>query len=664
MLLEQLDAAVPADAPCDPGADQVAQHAGEHDLEHREAPVRDLEAGEQHDRLARGRDAGAVEQHQDEDPGQAEVADHVRREVDDRLGDARLCRAGRPRDGGARTVRVRRKDRVASTAVAIPLFDTAAQLREVREEVNRAIAGWSTRAASSSGPRSRRSSASWPSTWASRHVVGVANGTDAITIALRGLGVGPGDDVIVPSFTFYASAEAIPHTGARPVFCDVDPETFCVTAETVERALTPATRAVMPVDLFGRVAPVDELRELLDGRGIAILEDAAQAAGARSAGSAPGASATRRPSASFRRRTCSASATEERSRPTTTQVAEQRANPALPRLAGQEHLHRGGLELAPRRASGGGAARDPGPPRRLERAPPGARRGLRAGGTRRAGRRCRKPLEDEEPVHHLYVVRARDPDAASRALADAGHRRALVLPRAGAHAARDGAVGRRRTICPARCVPRRTNLALPMGPTLGPRTPRARWSKRCAGPEPDADHAANSGLHEGSELREAGGSARKLRKMRKAVTDPVYRHRLLQLTVDAVLVAACLLARVRAALRPGHPGPLQRPAVADDRVRDGRQGGDLRRVRPLPEVVEVRRPARLRVDPEGRRDSQPRDGRRAVRVVADRQRPAALDRGDGPAADDRADRRRRASPSAACSNARRAARCCPRDRRC
>ena len=121
-----------------------------------------------------------------------------------------------------------------------------------------------------------------------RHVVGVANGTDAITIALRRLGVGPGDDVIVPSFTFYASAEAIPHTGARPVFCDVDPDTFCVTAETVERALTPATKAVMPVHLFGRVAPVGDLRQLLDGRGVAILEDTAQAAGARWGGQRAG----------------------------------------------------------------------------------------------------------------------------------------------------------------------------------------------------------------------------------------------------------------------------------------------------------------------------------------------------------------------------------------
>src|ERR671921_978368 len=91
-----------------------------------------------------------------------------------------------------------------------------------------------------------------------RHAIGVGNGTDAITLLRRALGVGPGDEVVVPWFTFYASAEAIPPTGARPVFCDVDPESFCVTAETVKAVITPRTKAVMVVHLFGNVAPVAE----------------------------------------------------------------------------------------------------------------------------------------------------------------------------------------------------------------------------------------------------------------------------------------------------------------------------------------------------------------------------------------------------------------------
>ena len=106
-----------------------------------------------------------------------------------------------------------------------------------------------------------------------RHCVGVANGTEAITIALRALGVQPGDEVVCPSFTFYATVEATVNAGASPVFCDIDPETFCVTPETVRAALTPRTKALLPVHLFGNLAPVPELREL----GLPVLEDAAQA---------------------------------------------------------------------------------------------------------------------------------------------------------------------------------------------------------------------------------------------------------------------------------------------------------------------------------------------------------------------------------------------------
>ena len=118
-----------------------------------------------------------------------------------------------------------------------------------------------------------------------RHCVGVANGTDALTIALRALGVGPGDEVVVPSLTFYASVEAVVVAGAKPVFCDVDPETFCVSSDTVQAALTARTRAVIPVHLFGNLAPVPELREL----GVPVLEDAAQAAGSALGGVRAGA---------------------------------------------------------------------------------------------------------------------------------------------------------------------------------------------------------------------------------------------------------------------------------------------------------------------------------------------------------------------------------------
>jgi dTDP-3-amino-3,4,6-trideoxy-alpha-D-glucose transaminase len=115
------------------------------------------------------------------------------------------------------------------------------------------------------------------------HVIGVANGTDAITIALRALGIASGDEVVVPSFTFYASVEAVIAAGARPVFCDVDLQTRNVTVESVRAALTPRTKAIVAVDLFGSPAP--DLREL----GLPVLEDAAQAAGASLNGRRAGA---------------------------------------------------------------------------------------------------------------------------------------------------------------------------------------------------------------------------------------------------------------------------------------------------------------------------------------------------------------------------------------
>ena len=117
------------------------------------------------------------------------------------------------------------------------------------------------------------------------HVVGVGNGTDALTIGLRALGVGPGDEVVCPSLTFYATAEAIVNAGATPVFCDVDPDTWCVTSDTVRPLIGERTAAIVPVHLFGNVAPVPELREL----GVPVLEDAAQAAGASLGGTMAGA---------------------------------------------------------------------------------------------------------------------------------------------------------------------------------------------------------------------------------------------------------------------------------------------------------------------------------------------------------------------------------------
>ena len=172
--------------------------------------------------------------------------------------------------------------------MGVPLFDTSSALEPLRAELRGAIDAVLDSERYILGPEVSAFEAEFATYCGAAHAVGVANGTEAITIALRAMGVGPGDEVVVPSFTFWASAEAIPATGARPVFCDIDPDTYCVTAETVRAALTPRTKAVIAVHLFGNVAPVAEIEAL----GVPVLEDAAQAAGSRARELRPGALGT------------------------------------------------------------------------------------------------------------------------------------------------------------------------------------------------------------------------------------------------------------------------------------------------------------------------------------------------------------------------------------
>jgi dTDP-3-amino-3,4,6-trideoxy-alpha-D-glucose transaminase len=172
--------------------------------------------------------------------------------------------------------------------VPVPLFDPMASLAPLRDELRETTGRVLDAGAFVLGPEVEAFERELAGYLGAAHAVGVANGTEAITIALRALGVGPGDEVVVPSFSFYASAEAIPPTGARPVFCDVDPGTFCVTADTVRAALTPRTKAVVAVHLFGNVAPVGEIAAL----GLPVVEDAAQAAGSTGPDGRPGALGT------------------------------------------------------------------------------------------------------------------------------------------------------------------------------------------------------------------------------------------------------------------------------------------------------------------------------------------------------------------------------------
>ena len=110
-------------------------------------------------------------------------------------------------------------------------------------------------------------------------MVPCANGTDALQIALMGLGLKPGDEVITPSFTYIATTEVIALLGLKPVFVDVNPETFCIDASKIEEAITEKTKAIVPVHLYGQAAPMNEIMEIAKKHNLFVIEDNAQAIG-------------------------------------------------------------------------------------------------------------------------------------------------------------------------------------------------------------------------------------------------------------------------------------------------------------------------------------------------------------------------------------------------
>jgi dTDP-4-amino-4,6-dideoxygalactose transaminase len=164
--------------------------------------------------------------------------------------------------------------------LTVPLVDLRAEHDEIADEVRRGWARVIDRAAFVLGDEGKEFESELAAFSGIRHCVAVANGTDALEIALRACRVGAGDEVIVPANSFVASALAVLRAGAAPVLADVDSETLLVDADHAARQTGPRTRTIMPVHLYGHVAPLTELRQLADDVGAVLIDDAAQAHGA------------------------------------------------------------------------------------------------------------------------------------------------------------------------------------------------------------------------------------------------------------------------------------------------------------------------------------------------------------------------------------------------
>ena len=169
---------------------------------------------------------------------------------------------------------------------AVPLFDLQDQFASVREVVAARLNATLDSQRFILGPEVTELEQAFAALVGASHAIGCASGTDALLLSLRAHAersdsIDARPEVVVPAFTFFATAGAAWNAGLRPVFCDVDGDTFNVTADTVARSLTDRTIAVVPVHLFGQMAPVEGIREVLASRDILLLEDSAQATGAR-----------------------------------------------------------------------------------------------------------------------------------------------------------------------------------------------------------------------------------------------------------------------------------------------------------------------------------------------------------------------------------------------
>ncbi len=162
----------------------------------------------------------------------------------------------------------------------IPMVNLKAQYAEIKDEIERGLAETIDNCSFILGPNVQAFEKEAADYLGVKHAIGCASGTDALHLALLAEGIGAGDEVITSAFTFIATAEAIKYVGAKPVFVDIDPQTFNITPENIEKAITANTKAVMPVHLFGQPVNLPAIKAICDKHGLKLIEDCAQSFGA------------------------------------------------------------------------------------------------------------------------------------------------------------------------------------------------------------------------------------------------------------------------------------------------------------------------------------------------------------------------------------------------
>ena len=176
-----------------------------------------------------------------------------------------------------------------SAVTAVPFLDLSAQFKELEAEWLAAIRATGARGSFILGPNVTEFEKEFAAYVGVKHAIGVANGTDSLFLSLRALGIGPGDEVITTPWTFFASAESVSMVGATLVFADIRPDTFCIDPDSIVKRLTPKTKAILPVHIFGHACDMDAIMQIAGDRKLAVLEDCAQSFGARSGGKVTGA---------------------------------------------------------------------------------------------------------------------------------------------------------------------------------------------------------------------------------------------------------------------------------------------------------------------------------------------------------------------------------------